>query len=138
MQDVQAWGDAVARQGGSLQGFEGVIGGLTKQLQSIPFGGGEGLLATLAQMGISAFNAQGKLQNVFDLLPQISEALAGMPKGQAIQFGARLGLDQGTLLLLEKGPAQVNELIKFQKDFSISGARIESLIRPFQKMDLPV
>lgn len=126
IQKLDAWGAAVERNGGSAEEFQGVVVGLQNQLNQIEFGGGTEIIQQLGMMGVSAFNSNGQLKDTFDILSELSGTFEGMDAGRAAALGQRLGLDQGTILLLQQGKFQVSELVKQQE--ALGGATEESYL----------
>lgn len=88
---LDAWGGAVQTTGGTLQGFEQSLRGLSQHLGS---------------------NAKVALQ----ALPQFADAFHQMSRAQAMMYGKSLGLDESTILLLQKGRREVDDVIKRQKE----------------------
>ena len=116
VEELDAWGQAVIRFGGTAEGFQGVIGNLTTQLTEFSITGGGQIAETFALLGISAFDAQGKVKPTLDVLLELSDVFSQLGKAEAVTFGQKLGLDQGTILLLQQGRREVNELIRRQKE----------------------
>jgi TP901 family phage tail tape measure protein len=115
IQEVDAWGAAVERNGGSAESFMGSISALNDQLTELSLTGGGAAAETLARLGINAANAQGDLKGVFDLLPEIADSFQGLSNQESFGLGKRLGLDQGTILLLQQGRGAVSDLVEQQR-----------------------
>lgn len=90
VQDLDAWGRAVERAGGSTQGFQ----------QS---------LVQLAQH----LNIQYK--DVIKILPQLAKTFEGKSKDNLYRFGTSIGMDPALISLLEKGQKSVEAIIARQK-----------------------
>jgi hypothetical protein len=114
IEKVDAWGAAVERNGGSAESFRGSISALNDQLTDLAIDGGGAAAQTLARLGIDANNAEGGLKGVFDLLPEIADSFQNLSKEESFGFGKRLGLDQGTILLLQQGRVAVSDLVNQQ------------------------
>ena len=65
--EVDAWGEAVARSGGSAESFRGSFESLTSSLTDIEITGGGDAINTLAMLGISATDAGGRAKSAFDI-----------------------------------------------------------------------
>lgn len=91
---LDAWGGAVQTTGGTLEGFEQSLRGLSQHLGS---------------------NAKVALQ----ALPQFADAFHQMSRAQAMMYGKSLGLDESTILLLQKGRREVDDVIKRQKELGV-------------------
>lgn len=115
IQQMDAWGAAAERNGGSAAAFQSSVIGIQDQLSEIQFGGGQQVIQTLAMMGVSAFNSNGQLKDTFSLLESVAGVFEGMSARQSASFGRRLGLDQGTILLLQQGRVGVQQLVEQQE-----------------------
>lgn len=115
IEEVDAWGAAVERNGGSADSFRGAISALNDQLTDMALEGGGAAAETLARLGINATNAQGEIKGVFDLLPEIADSFQRISKEESFGLGKRLGLDQGTILLLQQGRVAVSDLVEQQR-----------------------
>jgi hypothetical protein len=120
VQEVGAWSEAVIRAGGSAQGFQSSIMSLTSQLTDFVITGGGPAMEVLARLGVSAFDAQGKVKTAFDLLPDLADAFERLSAAEAFAFGQKLGLDQSTILLLQQGRREVEELVRRQKALGVT------------------
>lgn len=115
IKQMDAWGAAAERNGGSASSFQASVVGLQDQLSDIQFGGGQQIIQDLAMMGVSAFNSNGQLKDTFSLLESVAGVFEGMSARQSASFGRRLGLDQGTILLLQQGRVGVQQLVEQQE-----------------------
>ena len=113
--EMDAWGAAVERNGGSAEAFQGTVDNLSTSLAEMKITGGGEIVNTLAMMGVSATKAGGEVKSAFDVLPEIATAFESMSAGESNAFGKKLGLDQGTILLLQQGGAAVDALVEKQK-----------------------
>lgn len=113
--EIDAWGEAVARNGGSAQAFRGTLESLSTSLADISLTGGGEAAETLARLGINAFDAGGKVKSAFAILPDLADSFQQLSTAQSFQFGKKLGLDQGTILLLQQGREAVDQLVQRQK-----------------------
>ena len=115
IEEVDAWGEAAVRNGGSAEAFRSSIQGLDSSLTEMKLTGGGGVAETFAQLGISAQDAEGKMKGAFDLLPEIASSFEGLSKQESANLGAKLGLDQGTILMLQQGRVAVDDLVEKQR-----------------------
>lgn len=115
IEEVDAWGAAVTRNGGSADSFRGSISALNDQLTELSLNGGSAAAETLARLGINATDSKGKLKGVFDLLPELADSFQKISKQESFGLGKRLGLDQGTILLLQQGRVAVDDLVEKQR-----------------------
>ena len=120
IEDVGAWGEAVKRSGGDAASFRGSLQGLNSQLTDISLTGGGESAEIFARLGINALDAGGKIRSAFDVLPELANSFQNLSKAEAVGFGQKLGLDQGTILLLQQGRVAVEELVGRQKELGVA------------------
>ncbi|AUG84959.1 hypothetical protein MAELSTROM_40 [Pseudoalteromonas phage Maelstrom] len=113
--EVDAWGEAIVRNGGSAEAFRGTVASLQGSLQDIKIDGGGEMINTLAMLGIQATDSGGQIKSAFDVLPEIARSFENMSSAESFAFGEKLGLDQGTILTLQQGRAEVDKLVERQK-----------------------
>lgn len=116
---LSAWGDAVTLAGGSVEGFAGSLDAFNKQLAQMEVTGKSRAAPFLKELGIDLEDAANKGKAAVDFLPQLADAFAGLAAPQAIALGARLGLDQATIMTLQQGRRAVDELIAKQKELGV-------------------
>lgn len=115
IKDVSAWGEAVSMSGGSAAGFQGTLKSMTNDLQQVALTGQSQMMPFLARLGIGMFDTHGKIKNVTDLLPELASKFEGMSKAQSMTMGKKLGLDEGTIMLLQQGRAEVDKQVASMK-----------------------
>jgi hypothetical protein len=99
--ELDAWGNAVQRTGGTAEGFQGSLKGLASH-----FG-------TTANIALKA-------------LPQLADVFQRLGRFRALQYGKILGLDEATILLLQQGRREVESVISRQKELgTVSQKNIE-------------
>lgn len=113
--ELDAWGIAAERNGGSAEALRGTVESLQTSLQDISITGGGEIINTLAMIGVQATKANGEIKSAFEILPEIAAAFEGMSTQQSFAFGRRLGLDQGTILTLQQSRYEVDKLVERQK-----------------------
>ena len=116
VEDVQAWEEAVKHAGGTGEGFRQSLQGLTANLTAIATTGKGRMLPFLQELGISAKDANGKVKDAMQLLPELAEKFEKMAPAEAAGFGEKLGLDKGTVMLLQQGKKATEEAIKAGKE----------------------
>ena len=120
VEDVGAWSEAVARSGGDVNSFRGSIQSLTSQLTDFALTGGGPAADVLARIGVNATNSGGKVKSAFDILPELADRFSQLSKADSFAFGQKLGLDQGTILLLQQGRVAVENLVDRQKKLGVA------------------
>lgn len=116
VEDVQAWEEAVKHAGGSGEAFRQSLQGLTANLTAIATTGKGRMLPFLQELGVSAKGAGGKVKSAMELLPELAEKFEKMAPAEAAGFGEKLGLDKGTVMLLQQGKKATEEAIKAGKE----------------------
>lgn len=94
VEQLDAWGNAVQRTGGTASGFQNSLKSLADHFN------------TTASVAIKA-------------LPQLADALSKVSRFSAFKFGKSLGLDEATILLLQQGRREVEAIIKQQKELGV-------------------
>lgn len=99
--DLDAWGNAVKRTGGTVEGFQQSLRGLSQHFGS---------------------SAQVALK----VLPKLADVFERLGRFRAIQYGKMLGLDESTILLLQTGRRNVEDIIRRQKELgTVTEANVE-------------
>jgi hypothetical protein len=115
VEDIDAWGQAVKRSGGSAEGFQNSLKSLTVQLSKMSTTGNSRAGNILEGVGIDAGEI-GRQRNSFEVLTDIADKMQEMSKEEAFGFGASLGLDSGTIMLLQQGRDGVADLVAKMKE----------------------
>lgn len=115
IEEVDAYGAAVERSGGSAESFRSSLSSLNDQLTELELTGAGDVAQTLSRLGINAADATGKIKGAFELLPEIAEAFEGLSAKESFGLGKRLGLDQGTILLLQQARNNMESLVEQQR-----------------------
>jgi len=118
-EELQAFGEAAKRSGGSVEGFMSSFESLNGQIQRMQAMGGKGRLTPiLKQLGISA-TENGKAKDTFQILRELAGASERIGKQKFAGLARFLGLDQGTIMLLQQGRIALDEVIKRQKELGV-------------------
>lgn len=116
VEQLDLWGRAAKIAGGSVDGLIGSVKTLSAGMAQMDVTGKSKLKPFFDELGIQMTDAKGKARDAFAIFPEIADAFEKMDKQQAIGFGRKLGLDDGTIMLLQKGRREVDALIKRQKE----------------------
>ena len=133
IEDIDAWGRAVEKSGGSMEGFQSTVGSLSSSLAEFARTGSGSLAEMFAQLGIAAFDEQGNVKQVLDILPEIADRMRGLSASQSAELAEKLGLDQGTILLLQQGRAEVDKIIRKQKELGTINEKDAKIAAEFTK-----
>lgn len=120
IEEVDSWGEAVIRAGGTAEGFRGSLQSLTGQLTDISLTGSGAAAEVLARLGINAMTSGGQIKSAFDILPQLADSFQRLSRAESVGFGQKLGLDQGTILLLQQGRVAVEDLVRRQRELGVT------------------
>ena len=93
IEKMHAWGEAAARAGGSVEGFQGSLQSLTTQLARQATVGTSRAAKMLEGVGIDAGEI-GRQRQAFDVMMDLAEKAETMGKQEFFGLGRYLGLDQ--------------------------------------------
>lgn len=119
IEELSAWDDAVASSGGTAGDFQNDVRGLSEDLAKIATTGRSNLLPFFQELGIKVTDAHGKVKPVLDLFPQLADSLGKVSKQQALGIGQKLGLSQGTIMLLQQGRREVEAVLAKQRELGV-------------------
>lgn len=105
-ESLDAWGNAVRRTGGSLEGFQQSLKGLAGHLGS----------STKTAMAV---------------LPQLADVFQRLGQTRSLIYGKQLGLDEHTILLLQTGRKEVELAIQRQKELGLVTKQDAEIARKF-------
>lgn len=119
IEDLGAWSEAAARAGGSAQGFQGTLSTLNRQIQmAAAMGKGPGAMM-LDELGIAYKDTSGKARDALEVLRDLAGKAETMSKQEFAGLAQKLGIDRGTIMLLQSGRASLDELIARQKSLGV-------------------
>lgn len=115
----QALAIAAENYGGSAEGIAGSLQGLNTNLNNMRFGrGGGGVEDAAITYGINLYGANG-LATADELLMNVAKRFESLNQTQQIDLGQRLGLDEGTIRLLQTGVANVQAELERGRKYSL-------------------
>jgi len=114
--EVDAWGQAVIMSGGSVEEFQGTIGNLSRDMAAFAATGRGRVAPFFKELGIAMTDSHGKARDVMDVLPELADQFQGLTQQESFGLGQKLGLDQGTIMLLQSGRRAVEDLVNKQKE----------------------
>lgn len=115
IEDLGAWSEAAARSGGSVEGFTSSLDFLNKNLAMTEATGKSRLAPFFDQMKIKMVDVYGKVRPLFDILGDLSDRFSKMGKQEVAGFGEKLGLDPGTVMMLQQGRRGVEDVVARMK-----------------------
>lgn len=104
---LDAWGNAVKEQGGSVEGFQQSLRNLSQHF------------------GASANVA-------LQTLPQLADVFSRLGRFRSIQYGKMLGLDESTILLLQQGRREVEAVVNRQKELGTVNEKNTDIARKYR------
>lgn len=109
-QQLDLWSQAAVMADGTAEGFQGSLKSLAGEAAAIATKGTSRLKPFFDELGISMVDANGKARDVMQVLPELAEAFEGLGKQESLGMGRKMGLDEGTIMLLQRGRRGVEEL----------------------------
>lgn len=119
VEDLSAWSMAVSKSGGTAQDFQNDIKGIATDMAQISVTGKSKLLPFFRELGVSVTDSSGHVKKAIDLLPELADAFSKVSPEQALGLGQKLGLSQGTIMLLQQGRREVEAVIDRQKELGV-------------------
>lgn len=113
--DLDAWTKGIEDAGGSAEAFQGSLKGLAGAIQMAKVKGKSRATPFFEEMGID----EKKVKDVTELLPQLAEKFEQMSEQEALGFGQKLGIDEYTVGVLQKGRKATEEMIAAQKRLGV-------------------
>lgn len=129
--EIEAWGKATREFGGDSASFQSVLKGLNNSIRETAFTGEGTLSPVLRRLGLNLRDLEGNIKTPLQLLPEIAKAFEGMDPAESLHLGGMLGLDDATIMLLQKGRSEVDLLIRKQKEFGVLNERDAEIAKQF-------
>lgn len=107
-QALDVWGNAVQTVGGTTEGFQQSLKSLATHLNI-------------------------RNQDALRLLPMLADTFKRAGTERSMALGSRLGLDQGTIMLLQKGRRGLDEVIARQKELGIITKKDTEIAQKFNQ-----
>lgn len=113
---LSAWSNAAEGAGGSASGLQGTLDMLSRAQTDLQLTGQSGLIPYFSALGLSIADVQGRAKPATQLLVDLADRFSQMDRTTANNMGRSMGIDQGTMNLLLKGRAEVELLVKRQRE----------------------
>lgn len=117
---VSAWSNATELAGGSASGLQGTMDMLSRAQTELQLTGQSALIPYFSSLGLSLADVNGKAKPVSTVLLELADRFSGMDRTTANNMGRMFGIDQGTMNLLLQGRGAVEEVIRKQKEFTVT------------------
>lgn len=119
IEQLSMWSDAVEASGGTAGAFQSSLQGMASDFSSLATTGKSKLLPFFKELGIQVLDSKGKVRGVLDVLPEMADSFAKLSKQEALGLGQKLGLDQGTIMLLQQGRREVDAVLARQRELGV-------------------
>ena len=119
VEDLSVWGDAVKIAGGTAESFQETTKHMAAELANFATKGTSRAAPFFRSLGIAMVDSAGKARNFFELLPELADAFQKLGKEESFGIGRKMGLDDGTIMLMQKGRVEVDAIIKRQKELGV-------------------
>lgn len=131
VETLDAWGNAAKLNGGSIEGFIGSVKTLNAAMTQLDVTGKSRVQPFFKELGIRMTDAAGKAREPIEIFEDLAGKFEKMDKQQAIGYGRKLGIDDGTIMLLQKGRRAVEDIIKRQKELGVVSAEDAAIAAKF-------
>lgn len=111
VQNLNAWGEAVKRTGGTTEGFYSSISNLAQKIRDVQTNFGSAGQLVFARLGLNLQKSNGEMKTSTELLADIGDKFKNLPKVWQLNLGQQLGLDPATIRLLSSGSKSALELV---------------------------
>lgn len=133
VEKFQALAIAAENYGGTAEGIAGSMQGLNANLNNMRLGkGGGGVEDAAITYGINLYGKNG-LATADELLMNVAKRFESLTQTQQIDLGQRLGLDEGTIRLLQTGVANVQKELERGAKYSLFSAEDVENSRKFER-----
>ena len=129
--NVDAWSRSTKKFGGDAESFQGTIKSLNTSIRETAFTGEGSMSPMLRRLGLNLRDLSGNIKTPLQLLPEIADAFQKISPAESMHLGSQLGLDQGTILLLQQGRKGVEDLIEQQKRYGVITAEDAEITKKF-------
>ncbi len=116
---LQAWSEAARRAGGSGTVFRQSLTELNEKLHEFAKTGKGEIGPLLQQLGVHFRNVNGTLKTTPQLLLDIAKSFEPLSKIESTELGKKIGLDEATIALLQKGQRAIEDQIKQHKALGV-------------------
>lgn len=117
---ISAWSNATELAGGSASGLQGTMDMISRSQTELMLTGQSALIPYFSALGLSLADVNGKAKPVSTVLLDLADRFSRMDRTTANNMGRMFGIDQGTMNLLLQGRGAVEEVIRKQKEFTVT------------------
>jgi len=117
---ISAWSNATELAGGSASGLQGTMDMISRSQTELQLTGQSALIPYFSALGLSLADVNGKAKPVSTILLELADRFSRMDRTTANNMGRMFGIDQGAMNLLLQGRGAVEEVIRKQKEFTVT------------------
>lgn len=116
---LDAWSEAAKRSGGSSQIFMKSLLGLNEQIAELAKTGKGEIGPLLQRLDVRFRHLNGTIKTAPQLMLEVAKSFERLSKTESAELGRKMGLDEGTIALLQKGRLAIEDQIKRHKELGV-------------------
>lgn len=115
---VDALGFAAKRQGGTVGGLRSSLEKINKTIGEVQRGQGMAKIA-FEDYGLTVQKANGQIKTADELFLELNKKFANLSKAQQFDLAKKMGIDTGTIKLLQTAPEAVHDLMSEARSLGV-------------------
>lgn len=119
VESLSAWKQALDAAGEDGNAFLGTVEGITNSVNEMLVSGGGDIRTYLNQLGVDVFDANGKLKDATEIITDVADQWGNFSSREQTMIGQHLGIDEGTIRMMQRGGAEVRQLLADQKELGV-------------------
>ena len=133
-QETSAWGGAIKQNGGTIEGANSALSGLSSEMSRFQLTGQSSMLPVLSRLGISLYDGNRNLKTAGQLWLELSAAVQGMNAREATAFLQMIpGATQDMINFALLGPQKMQEYIRASRAAGVTTAESAAAARDYQR-----
>ncbi|MDR2947127.1 MAG: phage tail tape measure protein [Candidatus Adiutrix sp.] len=133
--ELDTWGKAAIVAGGSAEGLEGSIRGLGTQIENAVTFGMKKSQKVFDELGISLKDAEGNTKSATQVMTDLAAVADTMDKAQFAGIAKKLGFDDGSIMLMQRGKAGLAQLLGEMEGYALTDKEIAAAGEYDEKMN---
>jgi hypothetical protein len=118
--EIDQWGQAVTRNGGSTEEFTQTLSSLQTQLERVAIGAGSRVKKIFEDLHIAATDSTGKVKSSFAVLTELQQKFQTLSKSESAGLGRALRLDPATIRLLQQSNEEFTKTMDHVKALGLA------------------
>lgn len=119
VETLHAWSEAAERCGGSGEAFRKTLTGLNEKVTELAKTGKGDIGPLLQRLCVRFRDLNGNVKATPQLLLDLAQSFERLNKTESAALGRKMGLDNATIALLQKGRQALEEQIKRQRELGV-------------------